>query len=422
MKYDLIVVGGGPAGLTAAKTATEDGLKVLLIERKKEITSITRSCLQILYVRGISPLASGKTYMEPVTVDVGAETAQFNFTGPGFSVGYRGPIRPYLNWIQVSPSGHQVHRFKLNDKIWGFYYDKEAFLAGLLSSAEKAGVKVLRESSGIAAENTKTGVRILVREERTGRQKTFEAGNAVVAEGIISRINQSLGLEKKRKVISGKYAKGIWYIIEGLETSLPGSSLLTFTIPSFYARNVIIGMMSENRNSITAGPTLYEKLYEHPVFKPMLSNARVVKTLHFTNILRTPVREPVAGNVVIAGDSAAPTETWIQGAVACGYQAVKSIEDERQGRRGYRRYINWWQNAFSFNTPDYFRILSEGYALNRECNDEELDYVFSLLRDRVGIPAVIVDEILPIIRKDRPDIYRKLTRRKEKSMWQPKKD
>ena len=37
MKYDVIIIGAGPAGLMAAKTAAEDGLKVLLIERKKVI-------------------------------------------------------------------------------------------------------------------------------------------------------------------------------------------------------------------------------------------------------------------------------------------------------------------------------------------------------------------------------------------------
>ena len=35
MKYDIIVVGGGPGGLMSAKTAAEDGLKTLLIERAK---------------------------------------------------------------------------------------------------------------------------------------------------------------------------------------------------------------------------------------------------------------------------------------------------------------------------------------------------------------------------------------------------
>ena len=33
-KFDLIVAGGGPAGLEAAKTAAENGLQVALLERK----------------------------------------------------------------------------------------------------------------------------------------------------------------------------------------------------------------------------------------------------------------------------------------------------------------------------------------------------------------------------------------------------
>jgi len=55
MKYDLIVVGGGPGGLMAAKTAAEDGLKVIVIERKRNITEINRTCVQIFYIRKPSP-------------------------------------------------------------------------------------------------------------------------------------------------------------------------------------------------------------------------------------------------------------------------------------------------------------------------------------------------------------------------------
>lgn len=418
MKKHLIVVGGGPAGLTAAKTAAEAGMKVILIERKKNISEINRSCLQILYVARISPLAGGKTYKEPVTVEVGSTTCRFHFLKPGFSIDYKGPLRPYLNWIQVSPSGHQVHRFKLNDKVWGFNYQKEAFLAGLLEKAARAGATIMPRTSAVGAENTKSGVKVHIRSETSRSIKTLEADNAVIAEGVMSRVSQCLGLEKKRTPLSGSISKGVWYIIEGLESEFAGSSLLTFAIPSFHSRNVLIGMMADNRNSVSAGALSYEEIARQPIIAPMLRNARVVKKLSFSNLVRTPLREPVAGNFIVAGDSAAPTETWIQGAVACGYQAVKAIEKERDGKNGYREYVDWWQHSFSFNTPDYFRVLSDGYALNRVCTDEELDYVYSILKDKVGIPAVIVDEKLGYIRKDRPLLYRKLAHRTDRTMWQ----
>ena len=41
-KYDLVIVGAGPAGLMAAKTAGENGLDVALIERKTSMTKISR--------------------------------------------------------------------------------------------------------------------------------------------------------------------------------------------------------------------------------------------------------------------------------------------------------------------------------------------------------------------------------------------
>ena len=48
--YDLIVVGAGPAGLMAAKAAGEAGLKTAVLERKKDISNIHRSCGGVLNV------------------------------------------------------------------------------------------------------------------------------------------------------------------------------------------------------------------------------------------------------------------------------------------------------------------------------------------------------------------------------------
>ena len=44
--YDLIVVGGGPAGLAAACAAWEAGLRrVLVVERDKELGGILNQCI-----------------------------------------------------------------------------------------------------------------------------------------------------------------------------------------------------------------------------------------------------------------------------------------------------------------------------------------------------------------------------------------
>jgi len=121
MNYDLIVIGAGPAGLMAARTAGRDGMKVLLLERKRNITEIRRACVQIFYLNKLDPnwLTMKPTpkmdaYIEQVSADAVSNGSRFNYLDAGFSLDYKGPLRAYHNWVNLSPSGHPVSRYPVS--------------------------------------------------------------------------------------------------------------------------------------------------------------------------------------------------------------------------------------------------------------------------------------------------------------------
>ena len=416
MKYDLIVVGGGPGGLMAAKTAAEDGLKVILVERKKNINEVNRYCSQIFYTRKLSSSKAGlhgDGYIESVSVENDFKTNRFHFPGPGFSLDYNGPLVPYLNWVEVSPSKYLIYRRKRT--LWGFQFSKEAFLAELLTSAHKAGVDILPETIGVAAENTSDGVKVLV-SGKSGEQ-TLEARTAIAADGVSSNIVDSLGFNEKRQVLSPQGPKLVCYHLEGVETDLPPLSWAVICIPSIATimGGLLMGMLADDKTQLgSSSEEVIQKFMRHPNFAPWFRHARVVKKTGMSGGTKygilSAIMEPVEGNVLIVGDAGAPVETWIQGAVASAYMAVKAIEKELSGQKGYPEYTDWWQNAFYFcRQKDYFRNVFGMFAVSNAWScDEDVDYVYKLFQDKEGSPYTIISQNLELIKEGMPELHERL--------------
>jgi flavin-dependent dehydrogenase len=412
MKYDLIVVGGGPGGLMAAKQAAEDGLKVVLVERKKNIIEVNRSCGEVFYIRKLSASKAGMHgdgYIEPVSLEVQDYTTKFHFPGPGFSLDFTGAVKPYINWIEVSPNKTVVYRRK--NYIWGYYYDKEAFLKTLLEGAKKAGAEILSATIGMAAENTRDGVKVQVRGR--GEEQTLEAKKAIAADGTNSLIVDSVGLNKKRKIL-GPPMGMVEYELEGMEIDLPSCSWIQLCVPSINRlMTIFVGQRAGDRTFIATGlEKTLQQLMKYPTFEPWFRNAQVVKRTAVTaggDGIRTPVKEPVEGNVFVVGDAGSPVETWIQGAVASAYMAVKAIEKELNGLKGYQEYIDWWQQAFYFHKPEYWRMVFGMFALaNSWQTDDDVDYLYSLIQDKIGVPQIMIEQDLEQIKEGRPELYERL--------------
>jgi hypothetical protein len=125
---------------------------------------------------------------------------------------------------------------------------------------------------------------------------------------------------------------------------------------------------------------------------------------------RSSILEPVAGNVLVVGDAAVVVETSNPGAIACGFRAAKATLLEMEGKNGYADYTRWWQGAFDCNDPDYLKAAGRFFSINAHCTDAEVDYLYNLVQDQVGVPAVLISRNLERVEKERPALFTRLSR------------
>jgi len=411
LKYDVIVTGGGPGGLTAAWNAAASGLKTLLIERKKDIPVNTRECgmftnINMISVSGIYKYA----YSEPLHLEIGTAKNMVHWPAIGFSMEYKGPLKPYLNYIHFSPSGNVLYRIK--DRFFSFYWEKDSLLKGLLDNCIKAGVTVLNDTVVRSGENTPDGVSVTV--ESGGKTATYTASKLIVAEGKASKTAEQLGIVKK---ISNTPVQVVGYVVEGMNTSWCINSWVCFTIPSLSpVGNLWLHQDTGDRyvvgttqNAGFSASEATEKLFKLPAFESWFSKIKVVKKVVATlPAFYEPAQTPFKDNILLLGESAGLTESSNPGAVACGYQAAQAVKKELNGQSGFADYAKWWQNAFEGLMPTYGKASARFFALNSMCTDDEVDYMYKKFEGIVGVPAITISNNLEQIKADRPSLYEKL--------------
>ena len=373
---DLLIIGAGPAGLLAARTAARQGAKTLVVDMKRDIHIARRACsAQFVLDEGY----------EGETLKI--EEGKLVFTKNGFEVPYTGKLVPIQHNYMISPAGYQVD-FSYEDlRPTAMKFDKNALLKGLLEECEKAGAEV--RPGTMALSGSDAGSSVKVRGKDDSGEYELEARKLIIAEGVNRKLTALFGLNK------GYQCMGIpltyEYTLEGT-AGIPHNSWIQYYGDVYHPfMEIMVGESTYSDDALEftvmgigdqKPKALFEKFRTESPLAENLKNARIVekKGCACKNFLS--LTTPYKGNVLAVGDSAAHIEVINQGAMMCGYNAGNAVMKELEGGQGFEEYTRWWNGAFEFNCEDPAEQLKMYGAINikRTLADDEIDYLFAMLQ------------------------------------------
>ncbi len=421
-KYDVVVVGAGLAGLSAAKTAGENGLKVALVERQEDITQVKRSCSQMLIPLNEEYLGDRMIYC--------SKSKLIRFLKNGLSIRYDGPHRNvygidiYSFGGQMMKIGNAVEGRKRGDaaRISASTIKSQLF-KNMLEDAESAGVEVFPGVSIDDVKKTKDGVSV------SGGGKTFAGTFVIGADGANSRLAQRLGYNKDRKYYSSMVVNG--YYMKGLK--VPDPNTVYYMVGQFKAAPVLCALVprpAEKEHTavfISLDVRVDLKAYHDFVVAetaqaPWFEGREEELALTSNNNMWSTILDPFKDNVLLVGDAIWCQESENSGALLSGGKAAHAVTlallDGKPNREGVSSYLEWWKDAFVDRYPR--DLIMANYLLGAVLTNEEADTLFRHTNETMpgsilpytlpGYLGEAVGKAAPGVQGENPDVLAKLGR------------
>ena len=423
--FDIVVVGAGPAGLAAAKTAAENGMSVALLERKDTVHEILRMCGMMLVT------LSGQYMGERVVHNPNAGLICFPHNG--FDMRYDGPTKDFFSWILYSPNqetiaygDYEVNIKKGKQGRASAVYDKSWFLRGLLQECKQLGVKIFSGENVISV--NKEGERVCV---YTASGKCFKGIFAIAADGRQSRVARSMGMNTNRSFFCSVTSVG--YEMTNLDLPQPHAlhmplvqsgnpPMLGFIIPRArdYEGEDVWLVMITNVNPRADHEAILEHFMHKSSFAPWFKHARKTRKCGCAGNVYEPIYYPYKDNVLFAGNAGWCQEAEMTGAVMSGWKAacaaVFALLEGQYSKEGVQSYLDWWKEYY-IDKLDHTVFLKNLY-MPIICTDEEIDYLFSKVQNALPTvldPYVVPEElgvalskIMPEIKRERPKLLQKI--------------
>ncbi len=433
--YDVAIVGAGPGGLHCAKWLAKKGVKAAIIEKRRDISKVTRYCSEHLILQegynGDTIVV--ETGAEPNEIGIIEETDhKIKSTNFGWEIDYHGGLCVKNEKFYYSPDIKHYAYFAWEDlHPYAYKYDKGAMLDGLLKECLELGVEFIPETICHQAIDKVSHVELKCVSK--GRRFNLQAKKLVAADGCASQVGQTLGMNADRMdlayapvlalYMSGvkdqdvKHWSGYWGMCYGsnLAPLMGCGPAEDFELTDL----VLLGTPHQTPWD------MFEFFTKKSPVAWMFEGSKVERAHSCLVKAFTPAEVTYKGNCLMIGDAAAFVETQAQGALNCGFWAADAVAKELNGEPGFKEYNEIWTKSMEF-MGDGMKQVTQGYGLVPYYTDEEMVYIFSLL-DGVRMPGNYSQYESPRllwteihrhddrIQKERPEIWDKMQKSAQRS-------
>ena len=291
-RYDVLVIGAGPAGSIAAKTAAEKGLTVLLIEKRQEIGDPVR-CAE-----GVS-----KEYLKKhVEID--------------------------KKWICADLKGARIYapdgtKIEMAEEIAGgevgYVLERKIFDRALAEKASKAGAEVRVKTRAIGLiieEDFVKGARLM----QFGKEYDVHARIVIGADGIESKVGRWAGIDTSLKPIDIETC--VQYLVAGVDINqeycefyigndiAPGGYIWIFPKGEGKA-NVGIGILGSKMGKFKPKPVDYLNSFLEKKFP----HAKVVEMVFGGVPVSGSIEKTSTNGLILIGDAARQSDPITGGGI-----------------------------------------------------------------------------------------------------------
>ncbi len=340
MRYDVVVVGAGPAGCVAARYCAQKGAKTLIIDRKREIGMPVR-CAEI--VAGNLPQHFG---MKNSSEWLANEAHHFSF---------------------ASPKGRVV---KINTSPYvGYVLDRGAFEKELIRMAvdENADLLLGRTVTNISKDAVVIG------------DEVIKTKIIIAADGVDSRIGRLAGINTRGKIgVVGSCAQHTLVDID------VDPDCLEFYLGGSYAQGGYAWVFPKSNNEANVGVGILRSNKEGAIgvlenfIKNKFKKTQSIRFLSGCVPSTLPPEECVKGNVVLVGDAARQVNPFTGAGVANAFIAGKiageicaEVVVDEKPLSHLKEYDRLWREAFEKKLKKSYklknRVLLEDRKIERFC-------------------------------------------------------